>query len=428
MARTMIEKIARAHLRDGEARAGEIVLLTPDVVLLNDISGPVAFDQFRQMGAQRVFDARRLVLVADHFSPARDVASAESIRALREFADAFGVEHFYDTGTGGIEHTLLMEIGLVWPGGLVFGADSHTCTAGALNAAGIGFGSSDLAAAMALGELWFRVPDAIRVDLDGRCGRFVTGKDIILELIRQIGTDGAAEAALEFGGDGLSTLNIDERMAVANMAIEAGAETCVMEADEAAVRYAEGRGASFEAVAPDAAAHYAKRLRIELSALGPMVAKPHSPGHGAPLSEVVGTRVHQVYVGNCSNGTLTDLRQVSEILRGRKVAKGVRMIVVPATQEVYRTAIREGLIELFSEAGASVSAPTCGACFGGHMGVLAGGETAIATTNRNFRGRMGAPESRVYLANAWVAAAAAVCGEIRDPAELLGGSSTISGA
>lgn len=418
---TMTEKIFAAHAKEQVARAGEIVTLRPDVVMLNDISGPFAFAPFRTMGAARVFDPDRVVLVADHFSPAKDVPSAEAIRMLRDFGVEQGIPHYYDSGNGGIEHAVLAEIGKVYPGALVFGADSHTCTAGALNAAGIGFGSTDLAAALALGELWMRVPDAIRVDLEGAAAPFVTGKDVILELIRRIGSDGALHAALEFVGSGLRGLNVDERFAVANMAVEAGAETCVMAADEHVLAYAAAHGApSRQAVVADADAIYRARERIDLTALEPIVAAPPSPANGTAVSALKGTRVDQVYIGNCANGTLTDLRQAASILRGRRVARGVRLIVVPATHAIYRAALREGLLDVIAEAGASISVSTCGACFGGHMGILAKGETAVATTNRNFRGRMGDPEARVFLANAWVAAAAAVAGEIVHPRDIGG--------
>jgi 3-isopropylmalate/(R)-2-methylmalate dehydratase large subunit len=305
---------------------------------------------------------------------------------------------------------------------LIFGADSHTCTAGAFNASGIGFGSTDLAAALALGELWARVPEAIRVDLTGQPDRFVTGKDVILTLIGRIGADGALYASLEFGGPGLGTLNVDERMAIANMAVEAGAETCVMEADQQVDTYvSERHGAGGHSVAPAPEACYKAHHVLNLDELQPVVAIPPSPANVKSVSTVKATRVDQVYVGNCANGTITDLRQVAQVLSGRKVARGVRMIIVPATQEVYRQALREGLMEIFAEAGATISVPTCGACFGGHMGILAAGETAVATTNRNFRGRMGDPTSQVFLANAWVAAAAAVAGELCHPADVVGG-------
>jgi 3-isopropylmalate/(R)-2-methylmalate dehydratase large subunit len=315
---------------------------------------------------------------------------------------------------------------LVNPGSLIFGADSHTCTAGALNASGFGFGSTDLAAVLALGELWARVPEAIRVDFTGRPGRFVTGKDVILTVIGRIGADGALNASLEFGGPGLASLNVDERMAVANMAVEASAETCVMEADEQVAQFvSECHGSGGHKIAPSSGAHYRARHTLDLDALEPVVAVPPSPANVEQVSAVAGTRVDQVYVGNCANGTITDLRQVAQVLSGRKVAAGVRMIVVPATQKIYRQALREGLLEVFVEAGATVSVPTCGACFGGHMGILAAGETAVATTNRNFRGRMGDPTSQVFLANAWVAAAAAVTGELCHPGDVVGDVRTL---
>lgn len=422
MAQTMTQKIFAAHAREGHARPGEIVTLVPDVVLLNDISGALSFPQFEAMGATKPFDPDRVVLVADHFVPAKDIASAEQNRMLRDFADHHAIKHYYDTGNGGIEHTLLGQIGMVHPGALVFGGDSHTCTAGAFNAAGMGFGSTDLAAALALGELWIRVPETIRIELTGKPAAFVTGKDVILTLIGRIGFDGAANAALEFGGPGLTALNVDERLAIANMTVEAGADTCVLEADHQVLDYVLERKAPIRnRVAPDADAPYLARHPIDLGALEPIIAAPPSPDNATPISALAGTRVDQVYVGNCANGTITDLRQVADVLEGRKVSRRVRMIVVPATQEIYRQALREGLIEIFIDAGAAVSLPTCGACFGGHNGVLAKGETAVATINRNFRGRMGDPESNVYLANAWVAAAAAVAGEIVHPAAILGG-------
>lgn len=421
MGATMTEKIFARHTADGRARAGEFVELRPDVILLNDVSGPVAAEPFEAMGATRVFDRDRIVLVADHFSPAKDVQSADLIRRLRTFGEKYGISQYYHTGNGGIEHAVLAEIGKVYPGALVFGADSHTCTAGALNASGIGFGSTDLAAALALGELWARVPEAIRIDLTGTPPFYVTGKDVILELIRRIGVDGALNASLEFGGPGLKALNVDERMAVANMTVEAGAETCVLEPDEAVEAFAKARGVEHWTMThPDDDATYSSRISIDLSTLEPTVAAPPSPANGQRISALVGTPVHQVYIGNCANGTLTDLRQTAKMLRGRQIARTVRMIVVPATQTIYRTAMQEGLLQAISEAGAAISPPTCGACFGGHMGILAQGETAIATTNRNFRGRMGHPDSKVFLANAWVAAAAAIAGEIVHPGQILG--------
>lgn len=421
MPRTITEKILAAHALDGEVVPGAIATIRPDVVLLNDVSGPLAFSQFAAMGATRVFDPERVVVVADHFAPAKDVESAEQLRLTARFAERYGLRHHYGPGRGGIEHTLIAELGLVGHGDIVFGADSHTCTAGAFNALGIGFGSSDLAAALATGRLWLRVPATIRVELTGRPGRFVGGKDVILELIRRIGSDGALDASLEFGGPGVAALSVDARMAVANMAVEAGADCCVFEGDDASLADMPARGmAPRPPVLPDAGAAYAQRVTIALDALEPMVARPPSPANGACVGALAGTRVDQVYVGNCANGTMTDLRQVAEVLRGRRVAPHVRMVVVPATQRIWRQALAEGLLDVFAEAGAAVSTPTCGACFGGHMGILAAGEVAVATTNRNYRGRMGHPESAVYLANAWVAAAAAVAGEIVPPEQVLG--------
>ncbi len=416
---TVTQKILATHSLDGTAPIGGIVTVRPDVVLLNDVSGPLAFEQFDAMGAPRPFDPERIVLVADHFAPAPDITAAGAIAMTRDFARKHGIRHYYDPGRGGIEHTLLAELGMVGHGSIVFGADSHTCTAGAFNALGMGFGSTDLAGALAMGQLWTRVPDSIRVELTGAPGAYVTGKDVILELIRRIGSDGAADASLEFGGPALAVLPMDARMAIANMAVEAGADTCVFDGDAQSAEDMVRRGVpAAPPVLADADAIYRQVITIDLGALSPLVAKPPSPASGVAVEALRGQKVDQVYVGNCSNGTITDLRQVAEILRGRRVADGVRMVVVPATQKIWRQALAEGLLDIIAEAGAAVSTPTCGACFGGHMGILAAGETAIATTNRNYRGRMGHPDSQVFLANAWVAAAAAVAGEIIPPGEV----------
>ena len=416
---TMTEKIYATHTKAGYAQAGEIVVLTPDVVLLNDTSGSITVEQLKKMGVQNLYDSEKVVLVADHFSPPKDVTSAQSIGLLRNFGKKFGIRNFYESGRYGIEHALLPELGKVGPGGLIFGADSHTCTAGALNACGVGFGSTDLAGVIATGELWVKVPAAIRIELVGKPGRFVTGKDVILSLIAEIGVDGALNAALEFGGPGLVNLNIDERMAIANMAVEAGADTCVFECDEQVLRYISQTGWKVrQAVEPDHDAVYLERRVINLDRLEPLIAAPPSPANGVSVASVAGITVNQVYIGNCANGTITDLRQAAQILKGQSIAPEVRVIVVPATSAIYQQAAREGLLEIFAAAGAGVSLPTCGACFGGHMGILAAGETAISTTNRNFKGRMGHADSKVYLANAWVAAAAAITGTITDPATI----------
>ena len=416
---TMTEKIFAAHAQSGQARSGDIEVLTPDVILLNDTSGSITVGQLNQMGVSNLFDSEKVILIADHFSPPKDVTSADSINLLRSFGNKFGIKNFYESGRHGIEHALLPELGKVGPGGLIFGADSHTCTAGALNACGVGFGSTDLAGVIATGELWVKVPPSIRIELTGQPGRFVTGKDIILFLIAKIGVDGALNAALEFGGPGLANLNIDERMAIANMSVEAGADTCVFEYDEQVARYIENTGwIARKPVMPDEDAIYLAKYTIDLNQLEPMIAAPPSPANGQPIAQLTEVKVNQVYIGNCSNGTITDLRQAAQVLEGRSISPDVRLIIVPATSAIYRQAAREGLLEILSAAGAGISLPTCGACFGGHMGILGAGETAISTTNRNFRGRMGHSDSKVYLANAWVAAAAAITGKITDPSTI----------
>ena len=416
MGMTMTEKIYAAHADNPHARAGEIAIITPDVVLLNDTSGTITVSQLKMMGVKKIHQPDQVVVVTDHFYPPKDVTSANAVRMVQDMTKDMGIQQLYDSGRGGIEHALLPEIGKIGPGGLVFGADSHTCTAGALNASGMGFGSTDLAAIMATGDIWVKIPHSIRVELTGRTPAFVTGKDIILRLIGMIGCDGALNAALEFGGTGLSSLNIDERFAIANMAVEAGADTCVFEFDEQVQAYIDRSGwTQRHAVHPDPDAAYEKVIHLDLATLRPSLAAPPAPDQYRTLDQVIGTRVDQVYIGNCSNGTLTDLRQAASVLKHHRVHPQVRLIIVPATNAIYQQSAREGLLETFAKAGAFVSMPTCGACFGGHMGILAEGETVVATINRNFRGRMGHPESNIYLANAWVAAAAAVAGELTDP-------------
>jgi len=415
---TLAEKILLAHSDADEVTPGDIVMVRCDVVMTNDISGPMAFRAMEKMGAKRVFDPEKVVLVPDHFVPAKDTRSAELQKLLRKWAEEQGVT-YYEQGRGGIEHTLLVEEGWVVPGSVIAGGDSHTCTYGALGAFGTGLGSTDIAACLASGTFWQAVPATIRVEFTGEKQRFVTGKDLILAVIGEIGVAGGTNMALEFVGDGAEALSIDERLAVANMAVEAGSETGFFPADETVAQYLDGRTTRpWTAERSDPDAGFAQTVRIDLDFLSPLVAMPHSPGNVVPLDQAIGQRIDQVYIGNCSNGTLTDLRQAAEMLRGRRVSPRTRAIVVPATQRVYREALAEGLLDLFVEAGAMVSAPTCGACFGGGNGVLAPGENAITTTNRNFKGRMGSSEARVHLANAWVAAAAAVAGEIVDPAEL----------
>ncbi len=417
MALTLTEKILLAHTDRDELTPGEVVLVRCDVVMANDVSGPVAFRAMRKMGAERVFDPSKVVMVADHFMPAKDARSAGLQKSLKDWSDAQGVT-YYGQGRGGIEHTLLAEEGWVTPGIVLAGGDSHTCTHGALGAFGTGLGSTDIAACLALGEFWQAVPETILVRLSGSRTKYVTGKDVILAVIERIGVAGGTNQVLEFSGEGAAGLSMDERLAVANMAIEAGAETGLFAADEVTAAYLEGRARrAWTAEASDPGAHFSDVLEIDLSALGPLVSKPHSPGNVVSVADITGTKIDQVYIGNCSNGTMTDLRQTAEMLRGHKVHADTRAIIVPATQDIYLQAMAEGLLEVFIEAGAIVSTPTCGACFGGHNGVMGPGENALTTTNRNFKGRMGSGEAGVFLANAYVAAAAAVAGEIVEPRE-----------
>jgi 3-isopropylmalate/(R)-2-methylmalate dehydratase large subunit len=409
-----------AHTDADDVRPGDVVMVRCDVVMANDVSGPVAFRALEKMGVDRVFDRERVVMVADHFTPAKDSRSAELQKRLKDWSDAQGVT-FYGQGRGGIEHTLLCEEGWIVPGSVIAGGDSHTCTYGALGAFGSGLGSTDIAACLALGEFWQAVPSTIRVEFTGTKGRFVTGKDLILAVLAEIGVGGGTNAVLEFVGDGAAALTVDERLAVANMAVEAGAETGLFPADDTTAAYLAGRTERpWRSERSDPDAEFARELEIDLSRLPPLVALPHLPGNVVPVGEAAGARVDQVYIGNCANGTMTDLRQTAEVLRGRRVHRDTRAVVVPATQAVYREALREGLLDVFVEAGAMVSTPTCGACFGGHMGVLGPGERAVATTNRNFRGRMGSSEAEVLLANAYVAAAAAVAGEVVPPEAVVG--------
>jgi 3-isopropylmalate/(R)-2-methylmalate dehydratase large subunit len=419
---TLTEKILRAHVDEpDDVVAGAVVMVQCDLVMANDVSGPMAFRAMERMGAERVFDPTRVVIIPDHFVPAKDARSAALQKLLREWSEAQGVT-FYEQGRGGIEHAVLVEDGWVVPGSVVAGGDSHTCTLGALGAFGTGLGSTDVAACLATGRFWQAVPGTIQVEITGTARPFVTGKDIILAVLSQLGAAGGTNQVLEFVGPGAEALSVDERLAVANMAVEAGSETGLFPADETTTRYLEGRTESpWTAERTDEDAAITAHVEVDLDSTPPLVSLPHSPANVVPVDEAAGRRIDQAYIGNCGNGTMTDLRQAAEVLRGRKLAPGVRAIIVPATQAIYREAMAEGLLDVFVEAGAMVSTPTCGACFGGSTGILAAGEAAITTTNRNFRGRMGSNEATVHLANAWVAAAAAVAGEIVDPAEILEG-------
>jgi 3-isopropylmalate/(R)-2-methylmalate dehydratase large subunit len=422
MGMTMTQKILAAHAGRRSLAAGDLIEARVDLVLGNDITAPVAIREFSRIGARRVFDKRKVVLVPDHFAPNKDIKAAEQCRMMREFAREQGIVNYFEVGLMGIEHVLLPEKGLVVAGDAVVGADSHTCTYGALGAFATGVGSTDMAAAMATGKCWFRVPKAIRVELQGTPGRFVAGKDVILHLIGLTGVDGANYRSLEFSGTGLRRLSMDSRLTMANMAIEAGAKNGIFPVDKSCVAYLKARASRpWKAFEPDGDAEYEKVYEIDLGRIPPTVACPHLPSNTRPAAELGDVAVDQVVIGSCTNGRLEDLRTAASLLKGRRVARGVRTIVIPGTQEIYRQALREGLIEIFIAAGAAVSTPTCGPCLGGHMGILAKGERALSTTNRNFRGRMGHADSEIYLAGPAVAAATAVTGKITDPAVIKGG-------
>lgn len=417
MAMTMTQKILAAHAGKGEVRAGELVMAKLDLVLGNDITTPVAVGAFPKFGRDKVFDSAKIALVPDHFTPNKDIKAAAQCACLRAFAKAQGIRNYFEVGHDcGVEHALLPEKGLVTAGDLVIGADSHTCTYGALGAFSTGVGSTDMAAGMAAGETWFRIPSAIRVVLTGRPRRFVGGKDLVLHLIGLIGVDGARYQSLEFTGPGVAALPMDDRFTVANMAIEAGAKNGIFPVDDATRAYLAEHAAKPPAVYeadPDAA--YARTIEIDLGALKPTVAFPHLPSNVRTIDAVGDVAIDQVVIGSCTNGRIGDLRTAAEVMKGHAVAPGVRCIVIPATQKIYLQAVEEGLVAQFVRAGCVVSTPTCGPCLGGHMGVLAKGERCVSTTNRNFVGRMGHVESEVYLASPAVAAASAVAGRITAP-------------
>lgn len=419
MGMTMTQKILAKHAGLAHVEVGQLIEARLDLVLGNDITAPVAITEFDKAGLTRVFDRDRIALVLDHSTPCKDIKSAQLCAQVREFAGRFSITNFFDVGEMGVEHALLPEKGLTAPGEAIIGADSHTCTYGALNAFSTGVGSTDMAAGMATGLAWFKVPSAIRVNLKGRLRPYVFGKDIVLHLIGEIGVDGALYKSLEFAGEGIGQLTMDDRFTIANMAIEAGAKNGIFPVDAATRAYLDGRvGRAWEAVEPDADAQYEREVVIDLDALKPTVALPHLPSNTRTVDQVAGTPIQQVVIGSCTNGRLEDLRQAAEVLKGRKVAKGVRCIVFPATQQIYLDAMKAGYVETFIEAGCAVSTPTCGPCLGGHMGVLSDGERAISTTNRNFVGRMGPVSSEIILANPAVAAASAVTGVVTDPATL----------
>ncbi|MBR6700761.1 MAG: 3-isopropylmalate dehydratase large subunit [Firmicutes bacterium] len=419
MGMTMTQKIIAAHGGRESVKAGELIRVDLDFVLGNDVTAPVAINEFQKAGFDSIFSKEKIAFVMDHFTPAKDINSATLVKKSKEFAEKYGIVNFFDVGKVGVEHALLPEQGLVGPGEIIIGADSHTCTYGALGAFSTGVGSTDMAAGMYSGQAWFKVPSAIKFELVGKPNPFVSGKDVILTIIGMIGVEGARYKSMEFMGEGLKYLSMDDRLCMANMAIEAGGKNGIFEVDEVTLKYVEGRvNRPFKYYKADEDAEYDEVYTIDLSKIEPTVAFPHLPENTRPVSEAGDVPIHQVVIGSCTNGRLEDLRAAAIVLKGRKVADGVRCIVIPATQEIYKNALEEGLLSIFLEAGCAISAPTCGPCLGGHMGIMADGERAVATTNRNFVGRMGHTGSEVYLASPAVAAASAVAGKVAEPKDI----------
>ena len=419
MGKTITEKILMAHTNLKKISAGQLINAKVDIALGNDVTAPIAINEFQMAGGKKIFDKNKVALVLDHFTPNKDINSAQQCKAVREFALKQKVTHFYEGGQVGIEHALLPEQGIVLPGDLVIGADSHTCTYGALGAFATGVGSTDLAAVMLTGELWFKVPQSIKFVLYGKLQKWVSGKDLILYIIGRIGVDGALYKAMEFTGETIGKLPMADRLSMANMAIEAGAKNGIFAPDEITKEYVKKRAKrDYKFYSSDADAVYSDIIEINAGGIEPQVAFPHLPSNVKPISKAGKVKIDQSLIGSCTNGRIEDLRIAAQILKKRKAAFNVRLIVVPATPAIYKQALKEGLIEIFMNADAIISPPSCGACLGGHMGILAEGERAIATTNRNFVGRMGHPKSEVYLASPAVAAASAVLGRIASPEEL----------
>jgi len=416
MGMTMTQKILAAHAGLDSVMAGQLINAKLDMVLANDITGPVSINEFEGAGFDKVFDKSRISLVMDHFAPNKDIKSAEQCKKCRTFAKRFDIDNFYDVGEMGIEHALLPEKGLVCAGEAIIGADSHTCTYGALGAFSTGVGSTDLAAGIATGQAWFKVPSAIRFNLTGKLSEHVSGKDVILHIIGMIGVDGALYRSMEFTGPGVSSLSIDDRLCICNMAIEAGGKNGIFPVDEITREYMKGRvERSYNIYEADDDAEYDQVYDIDLSSIKSTVSFPHLPDNTRTIDEVGDIAIDQVVIGSCTNGRLSDMKEAAGIMAGKHVAKGVRAIIIPATQQVYKDSIRNGYVDTFIDAGCIVSTPTCGPCLGGHMGILASGERCVATTNRNFVGRMGAADSEVYLASPAVAAASAIAGKISGP-------------
>ena len=416
---TMTQKILAAHAGLESVQAGQLINAKLDMVLGNDVTSPVAINEMNKFGKNSVFDKTRISLVMDHFTPNKDIQSAQNCKQVREFAAKFDIKHYYDVGTMGIEHALLPEQGIVTCGDCIIGADSHTCTYGALGAFSTGVGSTDMAAGMVTGMAWFKVPSAIKVVITGKKSKYICGKDVILDIIGRIGVDGALYQSLEFVGDGVSELSMDDRFTICNMAIECGAKNGIFPVDEKTLEYVNGRSErEYKVFEADEDAEYNRTITVDLSTLKSTVAFPHLPENTRTFDDIPEIKIDQVVIGSCTNGRMEDMRMAASVLKGKKVAKNVRTIIIPATQQIYLQCIKEGLAEIFIEAGAIVSTPTCGPCLGGHMGILAKGEKAVSTSNRNFVGRMGHTESEIYLASPAVAAASAIKGCIADPATL----------
>ncbi len=419
MGMTMTQKILADHAGLKSVKSGQLIMAKLDMVLGNDITTPVAIKEFRKIGLNKVFDVNKISIVPDHFTPNKDIKSAEQVKFIREFAREMGIVNFFEIGQMGVEHALLPEKGLVVCGDVVIGADSHTCTYGALGAFSTGIGSTDMAAGMATGEAWFKVPKAIKFVLEGKLSKWVSGKDVILHIIGMIGVDGALYKSMEFTGGGVAGLSMDDRFSMANMAIEAGGKNGIFPVDEKTIEYVKEHSTrEFKIYEADEDAEYCEVYEIDLSKIKPTVAFPHLPENTKTVDKAGTVKIHQVVIGSCTNGRIEDMRSAAQILKGRKVHPDVRCIIIPATQKIWKQSMNEGLFDIFIEAGAAVSTPTCGPCLGGHMGILAKGERAVATTNRNFVGRMGHPESEVYLAGPAVAAASAVTGRISSPEDL----------
>lgn len=420
MGMTMTQKILAAHAGLESVESGQLILVNLDLVLGNDITSPVAIKEFSKLGTDGIFDKNKVTMVMDHFAPNKDIKAAEQCKMCRDFCNEKDIKNFFDVGEMGIEHALLTEKGLVIAGDAVIGADSHTCTYGALGAFSTGVGSTDMACGMAIGKAWFKVPSAIKFVLKGKLNKYVSGKDVILHIIGKIGVDGALYKSMEFTGEGLSSLTMSDRLCISNMAIEAGAKNGIFEVDDITLEYIKEHSERTPVIyKADEDAEYDEVIEINLSEIKPTVAFPHLPENAKTFDEIGEVKIDQAVIGSCTNGRLEDLIAAAEILKGRKVAKNVRVIVIPATQKIYLEAMEMGILKIFIESGAVVSTPTCGPCLGGYMGILAKGERAVATTNRNFVGRMGHTESEVYLASPAVAAASAVTGYLTDPCRLM---------